>query len=139
MPGWLLDKDGPVSFKFREAPSLLPWLWKFFANCNKNKVNDIADMMDQLMFNNIPAYQHYFKGTGCENLLVDSNYVNVFRGESKPNLNDFAWKLRRDRNAPIHVIGREELLEMEPALSNDCHSAIIILGQARACASRRPL
>ena len=132
VPGWLLDKDGPISFRFRELPTLLPWLWRFFANGKPKKVNDIADMMDRLMIDNIPAYQHHLKGTGSENLLVDSHYVNVFRGATKPNLNDLAWKLRCDRNAPVHIVERPELLELEPALSDDCHSAVIIEGQARA-------
>lgn len=132
VPGWLLKKEGPISVKLREVPGLLPWLWKFFANSNESKVNDIADMMNRLMFGNIPAYQHYLKNTGREHLLVDSNYVNVFRGALKPNLDDFAWSLRRERNAPVRIVQRQELLEMEPALADDCHSAIIIESQARA-------
>jgi len=132
IPGWLIDKNTPVSFRLRELPTLLPWASKFLSNSTKDKVNNIADMMDGLMFNNILAYRHHLKGTGQEDLLVDSWYINVFRGLKKPNLEDYAWKLRIDRKAPISVIGREELLNLEPHLSGDCQSAIVIKGQARA-------
>lgn len=132
IPGWLLDKDGPVSFKLKEIPTLLPWMLEFFKNGTPEKVNRIADSMDQLMAGNIQTYRHYLKNTGHENLLVDSWYINVFRGETKPNLDDFAWKLRLDRNAPVHIIGRDELIKLEPHLSEDCKNAIIIKDQARA-------
>ena len=83
------------------------------------------------MFGNIAGYRHYLNGTGRDDLLIDSWYINVFRGEQVPRLDDYAWKLRIDRNAPVKIIGQGELLELEPDLSKDYHSAIVIKDQSR--------
>ncbi len=132
VPKWLLDKNGPVTFDYRYMPKLLPWALQFFKNGTIEKVNQIADTMDMLMCDNITIYRRHLAGTGCEDLLVDSLYVNVFRGDTTPDLNDLPWKLRIDRGAPIEIIGRSELIALEPALSKDCQSAVIIYDQTRA-------
>ncbi|MFZ1815445.1 MAG: FAD-binding oxidoreductase [Rhizobiaceae bacterium] len=132
VPKWLLQSDGPVRFRFSYLPTFLPWAASFLANGTDRTVNEIADVMDRLMAGNIEAYRHHLQGTGKEGLLVDSWYVNVFRGKNRPNLKDLAWKLRLDRNAPVEVIGQQELRTLEPHLSADCSSAVIIRDQARA-------
>lgn len=132
IPKWLMTIDGPVTFQWRQALTMLPWMLRFFANGKELRVSEISDAMKQLMANNIEHYRYHLKGTGKEYLLKDSWYVNVFRGKLRPDLNDLAWKLRIDRGAPVRVIGRSELHELEPALSPNCHSAVIIEDQARA-------
>ena len=131
IPKWLLDKNGPLSFNLDQLPTLVPWVIKFLSNSKKNKVEQISNMMEKLMFGNIAGYRHYLNGTGRDDLLIDSWYINVFRGEQVPRLDDYAWKLRIDRNAPVKIIGQGELLELEPDLSKDYHSAIVIKDQSR--------
>ena len=134
VPKWLLDPRGPVRVRFRDLPRLLPWAAAFLANTRLKKVQDIADTMDMLVRDNVAAYRRHLSGTGHEDLLRDSLFVNVFRGTAKPSLDDLPWKLRIERGAPVEIVGQAELRALEPALSDDVHSAVIIRDQARAYA-----
>lgn len=134
IPKWLIDPYGPVRVRWRDLPSILPWTLQFLGNTRIDRVEKIADGMDYLMRENVQAYRHYLKGTGHEHLLRDSWFVNAFRGDTKLNLDDLPWKLRADRGAPLQIISASELRELEPAISNEYHSAILIKDQARAMA-----
>lgn len=135
--GWLLQRDGPIAWRWRDLPRTTPWAMRFLANCRRDRVETIADAMDRLMQGNVDAYRRFLHGTGQKNLLLDSWYVNVFRGSNRPSLDDLAWKLRIERNAPVDIVEGGALLEIEPALDRSCHSAIIIRDQARAASPGR--
>lgn len=137
IPGWLLNPDGPVSFRWRDLPTTIPWALRFLANTRLSKVEDISRAMAVLVHDNVEVYRRFLKGTGHENLLRDSWYVNVFRGEADPALTDLAWQLRIDKGAPIEIVRDGEVRDIEPAISADYHSAVIIKDQARAAAPGR--
>lgn len=132
LPHWLIERDGPVSFRWRDLPTTLPWTLKFLANSTLPKVEAIADSMDAIMAGNIDVYRRFLKQAGRNELLLDSWYVNVFRGEAKADLNDLPWKLRMDRGADIALATGDEIREIEPEISAEYHSAVIIKGQSRA-------
>ena len=134
VPGWLLDPKGPVRVRLRDLPAVLPWAGRFLANTRPERVARIADAMDALMRGNVSAYRRFLAGTGREHLIRDSWFVCVFRGKARPDLADLAWKLRIDRGAPVDVIDSDELREIEPAVSTEYHSAVVIKDQARAIA-----
>lgn len=89
------------------------------------------------MHNNVASYNKFLSGTGQENLLQDSWYLNVFKGEVQPSLTDLAWKLRIYRGAPIRIIDGAELRDVEPHIGDAYHSAVVIEGQSRTIAPGR--
>ncbi len=134
VPKWLLDPQGPLRVRFREVPKLLPWVASFFSNTRLERVQEISNAMDMLMQGNVEAYRQHLKGTGREDLLRDSWFINVFRGRAAPDLNELGWRLRIDRGAPVEVVNGDQLREIEPELSQDVSQAVIIKDQARALA-----
>lgn len=137
IPGWLLASDGPVSIRWRDLPTTLPWALKFLANTRLAKVEKISEAMSGLVHENVEVYRRFLNGTGHENLLRDSWYVNVFRGAASPALSDLAWRLRIDKGAPVEIVEGGEVRDIEPAISEDYHTAVIIKDQARAMAPGR--
>lgn len=131
IPGWLLDSKGPVRVRWPHLPVLAPWALRFLANCRESRVNAIADAMDALMQGNISAYRGYLSGTGQEDLLQDSWYLNVYRGRQRPDSADLPWTLRQERGATIEFVDRKSLTDLEPAIGPDYHSAVIIKQQSR--------
>ena len=132
VPSWLLDPDGPVSFRFRYLSELLPWARRFLSYCNEAKVREISARMELLSRSNVEIYRRHLKGTGREDLLADSMYVHAFRDAGKASLDGLGFKLRLERGADIARIGAGELHELEPGLSSEFKAAILIKGQARA-------
>ncbi len=132
VPKWLMDPEGPVRAHLSVLPLLIPWSLAFFRNAQIDRLEAIADTMSHLVSDNAVAYKALLRGTGHEDLVRDSWNVSVFKGEATPNLNDLAWKLRIDRGAPVEVVDRAGLKEIEPDLSDEYHSAVIFKDQARA-------
>ena len=137
VPRWLLDPQGPLRVRCSEVPKLLPWAAMFFGNSRLKRVHEISSAMEMLMRGNIEAYRHHLKGTGREDLLQDSWFINVFRGRVRPDLEDLGWRLRIDKGAPVEVVSGAELREIEPELSPEIAQAVIIKDQARALAPDR--
>ncbi len=131
VPKWLLHPEGPLRVRLREFPALVPWVLRFFANTRLNRVHAISDAMDLLMRGNMEAYRRHLKGTGREDLIRDSWFINVYRGNAKPNLDELGWQLRIDRGAPVEIVTGEELRDIEPEISSDFNQAIIQKGQSR--------
>ena len=137
IPGWLLSADGPVSIRWRDLPTTIPWAMRFLANTRLEKVEKISEAMSGLVHENVDVYRRFLNGTGHENLLRDSWYVNVFRGKANPALSDLAWKLRTEKGAPVEIVKGGQIRDIEPAISEDYHTAVIIKDQARAMAPGR--
>ncbi len=132
VPKWFLDPKGPVKIRWRDMFSILPWTAEFLRNATPEKVASIADGMDALMQNNVDVYRRYLADTGREDLITDSLLVAIFRGNARPSEDDVVWRLRVERGATVQFIGAGDLRDLEPAISDEYHSAAVIKDQARA-------
>jgi len=137
LPGWLLGAESPIAFRWRDLPVTLPWLGRFLFNARIDRVQQIADAMAALMRDNVEGYRHYLRNTDHSSLLIDSMHVNAYRGDRHPSLDDFAFQLRRQRGASVEIVRDAELRRIEPALSSEFHTAVIVRDQARALAPGR--
>ncbi len=133
VPGWLLDPKGPISVRWRDVPSFLPWVMRFFqAGSTIEKVARLADAMDALNRPNMDIYRRHLRGTGHENLLQDSWYLHVYRDAHGASLSAIGQRLRIERGAPVQIVPGDELREIEPAISPVFQSAVVIRDQSRA-------
>lgn len=137
IPGMLLDPLGPVSIPVLQMPKVLPWAIKFLRAGRAGGIDAISEGMAALNRPNIDLYRHHLAGTGHENLLQDSWYINAFRNAAAVNLDDFAWRLREAQGAPVEVVDGSQLRDIEPCLSPDFQAAILIKDQARALSPGR--
>jgi D-amino-acid dehydrogenase len=88
--------------------------------------------MEILCQPSVMLYRRHLEGTGHESLVVDSWYVHAFRNASKANLRDLGFQIRREKGAELELIVRDQIKQLEPALSPDFKAAVLIKGQARA-------
>jgi len=132
VPKWLLDPEGPVAIRWPYLPKFLPWAMKFLAAANEAKLPAIADAMMVLNRPNVDLYRRHLEGTGHEGLLSDSLYVHVYKSPTGADLSELGWRMRAARGVPLQVVNAGELHEIEPALSPDYQSAVLIKDQARA-------
>ena len=131
IPKWMLDPDGPLRIRLSYLPKLLPWTIKFLKAGQTDRIPRISDAMDVLVRSNTKLYRQHLGGTGHENLLVDSLYIHTYRNENRASPHDLGWKLRQLRGADVEVVSGGALREIEPALSPDYTSAMLIKDQAR--------
>jgi len=132
VPKWLLDPEGPVALRWSYLPKFLPWMVQFFAAGRADRIPAIADALLQLHRPTVDLYRHHLAGTGHEDLVRDSMYVFVYRAPNTPNLDNLEWRLRLERGVPLEKVDAATLHDIEPDISDDYTSAVLIKGQGRA-------
>jgi len=132
LPQLLLETDGPLSVRWRYLPRFFPWAMRFLRAGRLGQVEKIADAMDQLNRPNVDLYRRHLAGTGKEHLLQDCFYVQAQRSPLKPGPDNFGYRLREKRGAPMELVDGKGLRAIEPDLSRDYQSGLIIRDQARA-------
>ncbi|MBO6884078.1 MAG: FAD-dependent oxidoreductase [Marivita sp.] len=137
IPGWLIDPLGPVSVRPSHLPRVASWGLKFLANGTEARVRDISAAMETLNRDCVTLYRHHLRGTGHEELVRDSYYIHVFRDAEGAQLDTLDNELRLAAGADLERADAHRLRELEPDLSRDFKSAVVIKGQARALSPGR--
>ncbi|MEM9585483.1 MAG: FAD-binding oxidoreductase [Pseudomonadota bacterium] len=133
IPRMLLSPNGPLSVRPAFWPKMIPWGLRFLTHSTEASARKAADAMETLCQPSVTLYRRHLAGTGHEDLVVDSWYVHAFRRTDRASLQDLGFRIRKERGAELELIGRDQIREIEPALSSDFKAAILIKGQARAC------
>ena len=131
VPKWLLDPQGPLAVRWTYLPRLAPWLVKFFQAGAAHRLPAIADAMLAVNQPSVDLYRQLLADTGEEALVRDCYYLHVSRSPAGADPRDLAWTLRRERGVPFEVLAPGEARELEPELSADIKSAIVIKQQGR--------
>lgn len=132
LPKMLFSPDEPLTVRPSFWPRMIPWGVRFLAKSNESSVRAISDAMEILCQPSVTLYRRHLEGTGSEDLVVDSWYVHAFRNAGKANLRDLGFKIRKEKGAELKLITRDQIKEIEPALSSEFNAAILIKSQARA-------
>jgi D-amino-acid dehydrogenase len=131
VPKWLLDPDGPLSLRWAYTPRLIPWMLKFFKAGTLDNLPVIADAMLAVNRPSLDMYHQLLRGTGAESLAKDCYYLHVYRSADGANPDALGWRLRQERGVPLEVMTGDEVRELEPELSPQIKSAMVIKQQGR--------
>jgi D-amino-acid dehydrogenase len=131
LPGLLFGRDSPLSVRAGYWPRMVPWGLRFLRNGSEARARAAADMLEYLCGPSVDLYRRLLRGTGHEDLLVDSFYVHTFRRAEKASLQALEYRIRTEKGGDLELIGQAELRALEPALTPDLQAAILVKGQAR--------
>ncbi len=125
-PKWLFSSNGPLKIQWRYLPKVIPWLAKMAMSANAAQMERAADTLFALNNSTVEHYQRLAKEAGVPELIVESNYLHVFRSDRDIDLNQRAYRMRRDRGANITVLKHGEIRDVEPHLSPDYQTGLLI-------------
>ena len=131
VPKWLLDPEGPLSLRWSYAPQMFSWLLKFLQAGAPQRLPAIADAMLAVNQPSVDLYRQYLAGSGEEALVEDCLYLHVYRNANAANPDDLPWRLRRERGVPLEFLKNGEVQELEPEISPEFKSAVVIKQQGR--------
>jgi len=131
LPNWLLDPEGPLALRWPYIPQLMPWMLKFLQAGALSRLPAIADAMLAVNRPNLDMYHQLLAGSGNEALVQDCLYLHAYRSADGANLDDLSWRLRRDRGVELRVLRGGEIREVEPELTQEIKSAVVITRQGR--------
>jgi D-amino-acid dehydrogenase len=117
VPSWLSDPDGPLVIRPFYLPRVLPWLLRFIAAGNEQRVEAIGDALRALHGPTYECYQPLLRGAGVENLIRRTGALTVYRDKAAFESSAREWDMRRRRGANPQVLGPKELADLVPALA----------------------
>lgn len=131
VPKWLLDPEGPLAVRWSYALRLAPWLLEFLRAGAAHRLPAIADAMFAVNQPSLELYRQLLAGTGDEGLVRDCFYLHVYRTVDGADPNSLPWRLRRERGVPFEVLKAGEVQELEPDISPEIKSAMMVKQQGR--------
>lgn len=131
VPKWLLDPEGPLSVRWSYAPQMFSWLLKFLQAGAPHRLPAIADAMLAVNQPSVDLYRQYLAGSGEEALVENCLYLHVYRNANAANPDDLPWRLRRERDVPLEFLKNGEVQELEPEISPEFKSAVVVKQQGR--------
>lgn len=132
VPGWLLDPLGPMVIRPDHLLKLAPWLVRFLLAGRRSRIPGLANALRALYAPTVDLYEALLRGTPDTGLVRRCVYLHVFRRAGPVDLEGLGWRLRRERGARLDLLTGDELREIEPDISPDFNSGVMIHGQGRA-------
>jgi len=127
-PGWLLNPDGPLSVRWRYLIKIIPWLYNYIKAGFSNELKQRGEAVYQLTGPSVVLFEQLAASVGCSDLLVKTDYLQVYRTRGKLLNAESDMNARRDLGFNISTVDADKLREMEPDLSTDFKWGHHILG-----------
>src|SRR5690242_2819370 len=126
VPGWLMDPLGPLSLRWSYLPTILPYLVRFIRSATPDKVRAQARALRPLIAPTVPLVRELARAAGAEELIEQRGHLYVYRSVEAPEMDAFAWALRRENGVVVDEFDADELRQLEPVLSREYVRGLLV-------------
>jgi len=121
----LFDPESPLTIRWRYLPSLLPWLVRLLRASKRERFDEISDDIVALVSRAEAAHDHVIQRTGSGDLVHRHGWLKIARSkESLQASTALEQEFLKRHNVPFEILQRDEIEELEPALSGDITNAL---------------
>ena len=117
VPGWLLDRNGPLHIPLRYVPQVAPWLWRFQRSTSMARVNAIADALHALLTVTLDKWRPLAARAGVPELIRQDGYAFAYESEAGFTADAPGREIRRRHGVTIDVLTGAAIREYDPVLS----------------------
>ena len=128
-PRWLLQRDGPLTVRWRHLPSLAPWLWRFVRAGSEASVERAADALSMLHSPALELHRELANDAGVGDLIRNCGFLHLFRSSVPDRLSQLEWRLRLEHGAQLELHTADTLAERIPQLARVYSQAVEIRDQ----------
>ncbi len=128
IPSMLLRKDGPLAVDFFYIIKNLPWAINFLKNCRKEKVNEIATSLTNLLKHSQLSYDEIFKDVNVKEFI--SHEENLYLFDTKKSFENYEYAniIRKNNNVKVRNLNKDEVKELEPNIADVYYSGQVFTG-----------
>ena len=128
IPKMLLRKDGPLAVDFFYILKNLPWAFSFLQNCKKDKVDEIASSLTNLLKHSQLSYDEIFKDINVQEYI--SHEENLYLFDTKKSFEDYEYAnvIRKNNKVKVRNLTKDEVKELEPNIANVYYAGQIFTG-----------
>ncbi|MCP5265393.1 MAG: FAD-binding oxidoreductase [Burkholderiaceae bacterium] len=131
VPGYLVDRDGPLTIRPGALPSLAPWLLRFLrAGARVERVEATARALAALLHDAPARHAALAAQAGVPELVRASGQIHAFADRAAFEAEALAWRLRRDNGAQWVELDAAQLRARVPMLDSRYGFGIYIAGTA---------
>ena len=128
LPSMLIKDDGPLSVDFFYILKNLPWAFNFLKNCRKEKVEEIASSLANLLHHAKLSYDHIFEDVKVSEFIKNEEFISIYDSKESFNNAQYARSLRKKNNIKMKHLSKKDILDLEPNLSPIYYSGQLFLG-----------
>ncbi len=133
VPGFLLDRDGPLSIAPRALPRLAPWLLRFLlAGATQDRFRRTAGAIHALIHDAPARHLALAARIGRPDLVSQDGLLYAFPDRAAFAAEAMSWDLRRELGLHWEEVEGEALRALEPGLSPRYRFGVL-LGAGAQC------
>ena len=128
VPKMLLKKDGPLALDFFYILKNIPWALSFLKNCKKEKVDEIASSLTNLLKHSQISYDEIFKEVNVQEYI--SHEENLYLFDTKKSLENYEYAnvIRKNNRVKVRNLNKEEVKELEPNIADVYYAGQLFIG-----------
>ena len=128
IPSMLLRKDGPLAIDLFYILKNLPWAISFLRNCKKEKVNEIASSLTNLLKHSQISYDEIFQDVDVSEYISHEENLYLFDSKKSFEDNEYANVIRKNNNVKVRNLNKNEVKELEPNIAEVYYAGQIFTG-----------
>ena len=117
VPRMLADPLGPLSLRWRNLPTLAPWLWRFWRASGRNRVETITRALASIVGRTWQDYEPVLAAAGALPLIRRKGGLFVFETASGFARAGYEWDLRTRNGVKAEILDADAIHDLEPALA----------------------
>lgn len=115
-PGWLLDPLGPLSMPLSYAPTMAPWLWRFWRASHPARHEAATAAQARLMDLSKSETEGLYAAAGVAGALRRDGAIYLYEGERALKAAQGLWDLRARHGVDFEVATGARLRHLQPGL-----------------------
>ncbi|MGL1921776.1 MAG: FAD-binding oxidoreductase [Hyphomicrobiales bacterium] len=116
LPDLLFNRESPLSVRYGNFPSLLPWLIKFAYHCLPGPTETNAKAIGLLLNNSSDMWNEMASELGASKHFRRHGCLYLYESEKAFKASTYDERLRRENGVDVEVITAKEVLDLEPGL-----------------------
>ena len=131
VPGYLLDREGPLTLDIASVPRMMPWLWRFLlAGSTEAKVRKTAANLNWLISDGPARHLSLSGKVGNDRLVVQKGLLYAYPDRAAFEAEGLSWQIRRDNGLVFEEWDRASLRTRMPALSESYGFGVFVAAGA---------
>lgn len=127
VPGYLLDRNGPLTIRWRHLPRLAPWLIRFLlAGATEARLRRTSARLATLLGDAPERHLALAAAIGRPDLILQHGLTYAYPDRAAFEAEALSWGIRRDNGLEWRELEAQDLQAHEPALSPDYRFAAVV-------------
>lgn len=126
-PRWLLDPLGPLSLRAAHAPTMLPWLWKFWRASQPGRVAASTQAQAALLAQSAAEWPALLRLAGAEDQVKEGGNLHLYDSEPQWRASQAGWVQRAEHGIAFQNLeGVEALAALQPGLNPALKHGVLV-------------